>query len=256
MVSNTVSVFSVCSISIILSHFLEQIQGTKYDPEGEYVRQWLPELVRLPTEWIHHPWNAPITVLRASGVELGQNYPKPIIDIDLAREQLTEAIFKMWENEAAAKASSSKDKHEVTDDSEKFSIPKVFLKDKAPRAAASSSNDQKVPTIQNLKSDDPPNRKRLKYTAEVKEKRDDSCNFSKHTEVSCIDQEVCSTAESSSKRQCSSTFSFSVPQQCSSSSNIKLSCQEQIEMEQSSSKDGENDYVSRGENEKEIKRES
>ncbi|KAF2299694.1 hypothetical protein GH714_002520 [Hevea brasiliensis] len=34
-------------------------EGYKFDPHGEYVRRWLPELARLPTEWIHHPWNAP-----------------------------------------------------------------------------------------------------------------------------------------------------------------------------------------------------
>ncbi|KAJ1423996.1 Rossmann-like alpha/beta/alpha sandwich fold [Sesbania bispinosa] len=214
-----------------------EIQGAKFDPEGEYVRQWLPELARMPTEWIHHPWDAPLIVLRASGVELGQNYPKPIIDIDMAREQLTEAIFKMWENEAASKASSSEDKHEVVDDSENLAIPKVFLKDKAPCAATTSSNDQKVPTLQNPQKD-PPNRKRPKCMAEVEQKQDNSRNVSKDTGVSNIDQEVSSTAESSCKRQSSSTLSFTVPQQCSSSSNIKWSWQEQIDMEQSSSKDG------------------
>lgn len=197
----------------------------------------------MPTEWIHHPWDAPLTVLRASGVELGQNYPKPIIDIDLAREQLTQAIFKMWENEAAAKASSSsQDKHEVVDErTENLAIPKVFLKGKAP----TSSNDQKVPTLQNPQQSDPPNRKkRLQCMEELEQKQDNySRKLSKDAGVSSIviDQEVCSTGESScSKRQSSSTFSFSVPQECSSSSNTKWSGQEQIDMEQScSNKDGE-----------------
>lgn len=187
---------------------MKQILGRKYDPAGEYIRQWLPELARMPAEWIHHPWDAPLTLLTASGVELGQNYPKPIIDIDLAREQLTQAIFKMWETEAATKASSSQDR-QVVDENEKLLIPKVFLKDKVPHGAT-SANDQTVPILQNLKSDDPPN-KRQKCTAEEDRKPDKSRNRSDHTEVSCIDQEDCSTAESSSKRQCSSTSSFSVP---------------------------------------------
>lgn len=189
---------------------MKQILGMKYDQEGEYIRQWLPELARMPAEWIHHPWDAPHAVLTASGVELGQNYPKPIIDIDLAREQLTQAIFKMWETEAATKASSSQDRQEVVDENEKLLIPKVFLKDKAPHGAA-SSNDQTVPILQNLKTDDPTDKKRLKYMAEEDWKPDKSHNRSDHTEVSCIDQEDCSTAESSSKRQCSSTSSFYVP---------------------------------------------
>ena len=53
------------------------------------MRQWLPELARMPSEWIHHPWDAPPSVLRSAGVELGLNYPVPIVDIDLARERLT-----------------------------------------------------------------------------------------------------------------------------------------------------------------------
>ncbi|XP_057430675.1 cryptochrome-1-like [Lotus japonicus] len=197
-----------------------EIQGAKFDPEGEYIRQWLPELSRMPTEWIHHPWEAPLSVLRASGVELGQNYPKPITDIDSARDKLTGAIFKMWENEAASKASSSEDRHEGVDDSENnLPIPKVFLKDKAPPRATTSSNDQKVPALQNPQNDDPPNRKRLKFMEEVEQKQDDLRNLSKDTGVSSIDQEACSTAESSCTKQSSSTVSFSVPQQCSSSSN-------------------------------------
>nr|QIE08266.1 nTVMVp-CIBN-2A-CRY2-cTVMVp [Vector 4m_pSin-nTVMVp-CIBN-2A-CRY2-cTVMVp] len=87
------------------------LQGAKYDPEGEYIRQWLPELARLPTEWIHHPWDAPLTVLKASGVELGTNYAKPIVDIDTARELLAKAISRTREAQimiGAAGGSGSK----------------------------------------------------------------------------------------------------------------------------------------------------
>ncbi|ESQ44711.1 hypothetical protein EUTSA_v10003169mg [Eutrema salsugineum] len=74
-----------------------ELQGAKYDPEGDYVRQWIPELARLPKEWIHHPWDAPVYVLRASGVELGSNYAKPIVDLDTARELLAKAILRTRE---------------------------------------------------------------------------------------------------------------------------------------------------------------
>lgn len=65
-----------------------QMEGYKYDPHGEYVRKWLPELSRLPTEWIHHPWDAPPRALQAAGVELGSNYPRPIVEIAAARSRL------------------------------------------------------------------------------------------------------------------------------------------------------------------------
>ncbi|WJX18933.1 Cryptochrome-2 [Trifolium repens] len=227
-----------------------EILGAKFDPEGEYIRQWLPELSRMPTEWIHHPWNAPLSVLRASGVELGQNYPNPIIDIDLAREKLTQAIFKMWEIQAASKASSSEARDEVVVDSEYQDIPKVVvLKDKAP-CATISANDQKVPALQvQDPKNDLPIRKRTKCMAEKRKNKESSENHEKDSKVSSTDQDTCSTADSSAcKKQCStSTYSFSVPQQCSSSSNLKWLWQEQIDMEQSSGKDGKHAYISKGE---------
>ncbi|KAL1341989.1 cryptochrome-1 isoform X2 [Arachis hypogaea] len=218
-----------------------EIQGAKFDPEGEYVRQWLPELARMPTEWIHHPWDAPLTVLRASGVELGQNYPKPIIDVDLAREKLTEAIFKMWDAEASAKSVGSEARNEVVVDNssnvKNLDIPNVVLKGKSPCATV-SANDQMVPAFQDPKIE-PPVGKRPKYMEEARQNEDHSQNHNKETGVSGVDQEMCSTAESSCKKQCtSSTYSFSVPQQCSSSSNLKWPWQDQIDMDQSSSKDG------------------
>ena len=72
---------------------------------GEYVRRWLPELARLPTDWIHHPWDAPQAVLQAAGVELGSNYPLPIVEISAAKERLQEALQEMWQREAATRAS-------------------------------------------------------------------------------------------------------------------------------------------------------
>ncbi len=60
-------------------------QGEKFDPEGEYIRKWVPELSRMPNRWIHSPWEAPPIVLKAAGVELGASYPMPIVDHAAAR---------------------------------------------------------------------------------------------------------------------------------------------------------------------------
>jgi cryptochrome 1 len=87
-----------------LCNLFLQLEGYKFDPHGEYVRRWLPELARLPTEWIHHPWNAPGSVLQAAGVELGSNYPRPIIELDAANSRLQDALSEMWELEAASRA--------------------------------------------------------------------------------------------------------------------------------------------------------
>ncbi|QDU34174.1 Deoxyribodipyrimidine photo-lyase [Poriferisphaera corsica] len=70
-------------------------QGEKFDKAGEYVRTWLPELKNMPDKFIHQPWNAPEHTLKKAGVELGINYPKPIIDHKIARERALKALYSL-----------------------------------------------------------------------------------------------------------------------------------------------------------------
>ena len=60
--------------------FNPALQGRKFDPEGAYVRRWVPELARVPDRWIHRPAEAPPLELAAAGVTLGETYPVPIVD--------------------------------------------------------------------------------------------------------------------------------------------------------------------------------
>jgi len=70
-------------------------QGEKFDPRGDYVRRWCPELANLPTEWIHQPDKAPPEVLQAAGVKLGRNYPEPVVRHAIAREIALEAFARI-----------------------------------------------------------------------------------------------------------------------------------------------------------------
>ncbi|PIA52145.1 hypothetical protein AQUCO_01000194v1 [Aquilegia coerulea] len=105
-----------------------QFEGYRFDPDGEYVRRWLPELARLPTEWVHHPWNAPEPVLQAAGVELGMNYPLPIVEIDSAKDRLQQSVAEMWQLEAASRAAIENGTEEGLGDSSD-SAPIAFPQD-------------------------------------------------------------------------------------------------------------------------------
>lgn len=61
------------------------IQGKKFDPQGKYVRQWVPELALLPNKYIHTPWETPTNILKSVGIRLGDTYPYPLVDHTKAR---------------------------------------------------------------------------------------------------------------------------------------------------------------------------
>ena len=60
-------------------------QGRRYDPDGAYVRRWVPELAGLGTRYLHAPWEATPAALAAAGVALGTTYPGPLVDHGEAR---------------------------------------------------------------------------------------------------------------------------------------------------------------------------
>ena len=70
-------------------------QGEKFDPDGKYVRKWVPEIARLPDKYLHAPWTAPADIARGVGLRLGHDYPKPIVDHAKARDRALAALKKV-----------------------------------------------------------------------------------------------------------------------------------------------------------------
>ena len=68
-------------------------QGQKFDPDGTYVRRWVPELADVPTKHIHNPWELPPMLQKLHNCTIGVDYPAPLVDHKWAREA-TLAAYK------------------------------------------------------------------------------------------------------------------------------------------------------------------
>jgi len=66
-------------------------QGQKFDPDGAYIRRWVPELQRVPGKFIHEPWTMPRSDQVRAGCRMGEEYPAPIVDHAAARERVLAA---------------------------------------------------------------------------------------------------------------------------------------------------------------------
>jgi deoxyribodipyrimidine photo-lyase len=75
-------------------------QGEKFDPDGAYVRRWVPELSGLPDDLLHKPWTATADRLRNHSVVLSRTYPRPVVDHDAARRRAL-AAFEALKTDAA-----------------------------------------------------------------------------------------------------------------------------------------------------------
>ncbi|MCG1042564.1 DNA photolyase family protein [Mycetohabitans sp. B8] len=83
------------------------LQGQKFDPQGAYVRRWVPELARLPSGCVHAPWLAQPSQLASASFRLGQDYPLPVVPHQQARERALKAMKRMRERESDSPGPSS-----------------------------------------------------------------------------------------------------------------------------------------------------
>jgi deoxyribodipyrimidine photo-lyase len=71
------------------------LQGKKFDPDGQYVKQWVPELKQLSNKYLHQPWQASSKILKIAGINLGKDYPKPVVEHDFARNRALQYYRKL-----------------------------------------------------------------------------------------------------------------------------------------------------------------
>ncbi|XP_039749156.1 cryptochrome-1 [Pararge aegeria] len=80
--------------------------GKKTDKEGLYIKKYVPELKKYPSEYIYEPWKAPKSVQTAAGCVIGENYPKRIVDHDKVHKdniQRMNAAYKLSKEKKALK---------------------------------------------------------------------------------------------------------------------------------------------------------
>jgi deoxyribodipyrimidine photo-lyase len=70
------------------------LQGKKFDPQGAYVRHWVPELSSVPDAFIHIPWQMSTDMQVQVGCVIGKTYPAPIVDHAMARQRVLAAYRK------------------------------------------------------------------------------------------------------------------------------------------------------------------
>ncbi len=70
-------------------------QAERFDAEGAYIAQWVPELAKLPAKHRLAPWEAPAAVLSTAGVRLGETYPRPIVDLKASRQAALDAFAQI-----------------------------------------------------------------------------------------------------------------------------------------------------------------
>jgi deoxyribodipyrimidine photo-lyase len=77
-------------------------QSERFDPEGKFIRRYLPRLAKLAGAAIHAPWTATPVELEAAGIRLGEDYPQPVIDHAEARDRTLERYGVVRSAEAKA----------------------------------------------------------------------------------------------------------------------------------------------------------
>jgi deoxyribodipyrimidine photo-lyase len=78
-------------------------QARDHDPEGRFVRRWLPQLQRVPDSWLFEPWRMPRSLQEQVGVHVGRDWPEPPLDLEIALRE-AKARMHAWRGRPEVRA--------------------------------------------------------------------------------------------------------------------------------------------------------
>jgi deoxyribodipyrimidine photo-lyase len=68
------------------------LQSKKFDPKGDFIKKWVPELKDVPQATVHEPWTMPADLQEQVGCIIGKDYPTPIVDRTIVKDRVIDAF--------------------------------------------------------------------------------------------------------------------------------------------------------------------
>lgn len=120
-------------------------QAKDHDPQGVFIRRWIPELTHIPNEWIGEPWNTPLLIQQECGCRIGEQYPWPIVNPDTAISQARANITEFRHRKGfAEEAKRVYEKHGSRNPNRNGSPPKRGKKKQADEPAIQADPQQSL----------------------------------------------------------------------------------------------------------------
>jgi deoxyribodipyrimidine photo-lyase len=86
-------------------------QARDQDPDGRFVRRWLPALERLPDAWLFEPWKMPPELQRRQGLVIGRDYPEPLVDHEAAARHARDTLWRLRKEDVRRESRAVYEKH-------------------------------------------------------------------------------------------------------------------------------------------------